>query len=33
MSMDEIAVCNRFAYEASFVPESKKKRIWERYFQ
>ncbi|MFN8463886.1 MAG: hypothetical protein U0X93_19190, partial [Anaerolineales bacterium] len=32
MSMDEIAACNRNAYEASFIPEVEKKRIWERYF-
>jgi adenosine deaminase len=33
MSLDEIAVCNRYAYEASFIPEQQKKRIWEKYFQ
>ena len=33
MSMDQIAVCNRYAYEASFIPEQEKKRVWERYFQ
>jgi adenosine deaminase len=33
MSMDEIAVCNRYAYEASFIPENEKKRVWEKYFQ
>ena len=33
MSMEEIAVCNRHAYEASFIPEDKKKRVWEKYFQ
>jgi len=33
MSMDDIATCNRYAYEASFIPEQKKKRIWEKYFQ
>ncbi len=32
MSLDEIAACNRYAYEASFIPEEKKKRIWEEYF-
>ena len=32
MSMDDIAACNRNAYEASFIPEVEKKRIWERYF-
>jgi adenosine deaminase len=33
MRMDEIAACNRFAYEASFIPEDEKKRVWEKYFQ
>ncbi len=33
MSMDDIAVCNRYAYEASFIPEDEKKRVWEKYFQ
>lgn len=28
MSMDDIAACNRYAYEASFVPESKKRKVW-----
>lgn len=32
MSMDDIASCNRYAYEASFIPEETKKRIWEKYF-
>ncbi|HSM70799.1 MAG TPA: adenosine deaminase [Anaerolineales bacterium] len=32
MSMDEIAECNRNAYEASFIPEDEKKRVWEKYF-
>jgi adenosine deaminase len=32
MSMDEIATCNRYAFEASFLPEEKKKRVWEKYF-
>jgi adenosine deaminase len=32
MSMEDIAVCNRYAYEASFIPEETKKRIWEKYF-
>jgi adenosine deaminase len=32
MSMKDIAVCNRYAYEASFLPEAEKKRIWEKYF-
>jgi adenosine deaminase len=33
MSMDDIAVCNRHAFEASFLPEADKKRIWDKYFQ
>jgi adenosine deaminase len=33
MSMEEIAVCNRYAYEASFIPLEEKKRIWEKYFR
>jgi len=33
MSMGDIAACNRFAYEASFIPEEEKKRVWEKYFQ
>ncbi len=32
MGMDEIARCNRYACEASFLPEQKKKRIWQKYF-
>ena len=33
MSMDDIMTCNRYAYEASFLPEEAKKRIWEKYFE
>ena len=33
MSLDEIATCNRFAYEASFIPAAEKQRVWEKYFQ
>ena len=33
MSLDEIATCNRYAYEASFIPTQEKKRVWEKYFQ
>jgi len=33
MSLDEIATCNRYAYEASFIPAQEKKRVWEKYFQ
>ncbi len=32
MSMEEIAVCNRNAYEASFIPAEKKNEIWRKYF-
>jgi adenosine deaminase len=32
MSMDEIATCNRYACEASFIPGTSKKRIWDKYF-
>jgi adenosine deaminase len=33
MSMGDIAACNRYACEASFLPEEQKNRIWEKYFQ
>jgi len=32
MSMGEIALCNRYAYEASFIPQDEKQKIWEKYF-
>jgi adenosine deaminase len=32
MSMNDIAACNRYAFEASFLPEAQKQRIWDRYF-
>jgi adenosine deaminase len=32
MSLDEIMTCNRYACEASFLPETQKKRILETYF-
>ena len=32
MSMDDIAACNRYAFEASFIPEAQKQRIWDKYF-
>ena len=32
MSMDEIAACNRFAFESSFIESSAKQRIWDKYF-
>lgn len=33
MSLEEIAACNRYAYEASFIPEAAKQKIWEKYFR
>ena len=32
MNMDEIATCNRFAFEASFIEKSKTQPIWDKYF-
>jgi adenosine deaminase len=32
MSMDEIAICNRCALEASFLPEEEKKAVLAKYF-
>ena len=32
MRMEDIAACNRYAYEASFLPDEAKKRIWDKYF-
>jgi adenosine deaminase len=32
MSMAEISTCNRFAYEASFIPKAEKQRVWNKYF-
>jgi adenosine deaminase len=32
MSMDDLKTCNRYAYEASFLPELEKKKMWEKYF-
>jgi adenosine deaminase len=32
MSMDDIAVCNRYAFEASFIEEAARQRIWDKYF-
>ena len=32
MGLDDIAACNRFAYEASFIAQEEKQRIWEKYF-
>jgi adenosine deaminase len=33
MSMEDIATCNRYAYEASFIPDETKKKIWDKYFE
>ena len=32
MSLNDIATCNRYAFEASLIPEESRKRIWEKYF-
>jgi aminodeoxyfutalosine deaminase len=32
MGLDELAVCNRYAFEASFIPAAVKQKIWEKYF-
>jgi adenosine deaminase len=32
MSMDEIATCNRYAFESSFIEDAAKQRIWDKYF-
>ena len=32
MSMDEIAICNRYALEASFLPEDEKQTVVAKYF-
>jgi adenosine deaminase len=31
MSMEDISTCNRYAYEASFLPENEKKRIGDKW--
>jgi len=33
MSMEDIAICNRHAFEASFIPPAEKQRVWGTYFQ
>jgi adenosine deaminase len=33
MSIEDIMTCNRYAYEASFLADAEKSRIWEKYFQ
>jgi len=32
MSFEDLAVCNRYAFEASFIPETARTRIWMKYF-
>lgn len=32
MSMEDIATCNWYAFEASFIEEVAKQRIWDKYF-
>ena len=32
MSLDDLAVCNRYAFEASFIPEPARSRVWTRHF-
>ncbi len=32
MSMEDIASCNRYAFDASFIPDAQKQRIWDKYF-
>ncbi len=32
MSLDDLATCNRYAFEASFIPEPSRAGIWERHF-
>lgn len=32
MPLDDIRICNRYAYEASFIPDTSKERIWKKNF-
>ena len=32
MSFEEILTCNRYAFEASFISDEAKQRIWDKYF-
>jgi len=32
MSLEDLAVCNRFACEASFIPEAERTDLWRKYF-
>jgi adenosine deaminase len=33
MSMEDIDTCNRYAFDASFIDEAAKQRIWNKYFK
>ena len=33
MSLQDIMTCNRYAYEASFLPAAEKQRLWDKYFR
>ena len=32
MRFDELATCNRYAFEASFIPAAVKQKVWDKYF-
>jgi len=32
MSLDDLAACNRYAFESSFIPGADRARVWDRYF-
>lgn len=32
MSFEDLAACNRYAFEASFIPEPARSRVWARHF-
>jgi len=32
MSFEQLALCNRYAFEASFIPEAPRTRVWNKYF-
>ena len=32
MSFEDLKACNRYAFEASFIPVAAKQRIWDKYF-
>jgi adenosine deaminase len=33
MSLDDIRTCNQYAFDASFLPEREKNRVWKKYFR